>query len=104
MIMRTASPVTAGGVPPRTIERRRRTEPPAMDRQDAARAEELNNLRLALATFALQLDAFELRMSDGLLGGGAKPKTLACGRAPLQPSEGRNDCSSINSHGGRSEG
>jgi hypothetical protein len=69
MIMRTASPVTAGGVLPHTIERRRRTEPDAMDRQDTARAEELSNLKLALATFALQLDVFELRMSGGLLGG-----------------------------------
>jgi hypothetical protein len=32
-----------------------------------ARAEELDNLRLALATFALQLDAFEMRASDALL-------------------------------------
>jgi hypothetical protein len=33
-----------------------------MDHRDDQRAEELNNLRLALATFALQLDAFELRL------------------------------------------
>lgn len=32
--------------------------------RDDARAEELSNLRLALATFALQLDAFELRMRE----------------------------------------
>lgn len=32
-----------------------------------ARAEELHNLRLALATFALQLDAFEMRASGALL-------------------------------------
>jgi hypothetical protein len=32
-----------------------------MNHQDA-RAEELHNLRLALATFALQLDAFEMRI------------------------------------------
>jgi hypothetical protein len=32
-----------------------------------ARAEELDNLRLALATFAVQLDAFEMRASDALL-------------------------------------
>ena len=31
------------------------------------RAEELHNLRLALATFALQLDAFEMRASGALL-------------------------------------
>ena len=32
-----------------------------------ARADELNNLRLALATFALHLDAFEMRASGALL-------------------------------------
>jgi hypothetical protein len=31
-----------------------------MGHRDDQRAEELNNLRLALATFALQLDAFEV--------------------------------------------
>jgi hypothetical protein len=30
-----------------------------MDHRDDARAAELNNLRLALVTFALQLDVFE---------------------------------------------
>jgi hypothetical protein len=39
-----------------------------MDHRDDARARELNNLRLALATFALQIDAFEMRTS------GASPK------------------------------
>jgi hypothetical protein len=102
--MRTASPVAAGGVVPRSIERRRWVEPHATERHDVARAEELNNLRLALATFALQLDAFELRMSEGLLGGGTKPKTLTRGPSPLQPSQGRNHWSSTNSDGGRSEG
>ena len=33
-----------------------------MDHGDDQRTEELNSLRLALATFALQLDAFELRL------------------------------------------
>jgi hypothetical protein len=37
-----------------------------MNHGDDARAEELNNLRLALATFVLQLDAFEMRMHEGL--------------------------------------
>jgi hypothetical protein len=32
-----------------------------------ARAEELHNLRLALATFALHLDAFEMKASGALL-------------------------------------
>jgi hypothetical protein len=43
-----------------------RSEPqatPTGDHRDDARAEELNNLKLALATFALQLDAFEMRTS-----------------------------------------
>lgn len=35
-----------------------------------ARAEELHNLRLALATFALQLDAFEMRANGALLAAG----------------------------------
>jgi hypothetical protein len=38
---------------------------------DHARAEELNNLKLALATFALQLDVFEMRMSGTAPGGPA---------------------------------
>jgi hypothetical protein len=42
----------------------------AMIRGHDARAEELSNLRLALATFALQLDAFELQARDGLLAAG----------------------------------
>jgi hypothetical protein len=74
---------------PHAIGRHRRTEPHAVDRGDAARAEELNNLRLALATFALHLDAFELQMSEGLLGIGKRPSTFACGPALVQPSQGR---------------
>jgi hypothetical protein len=35
-----------------------------------ARAEELEHLKLALATFALQLDAFEMRTRDVLLAVG----------------------------------
>jgi hypothetical protein len=42
-----------------------RSEPQAAtgDHRDDARAEERINLKLALATFALQLDAFEMRTS-----------------------------------------
>ena len=43
------------------------------DRRDQARAEELNNLRLALATFALQLDAFEMCLCETALRAGIKP-------------------------------
>jgi hypothetical protein len=41
-----------------------------MGHEENARAEELLNLRLALATFALQLDAFEKRANGALLAGG----------------------------------
>ncbi len=37
-----------------------------MNHADDARIRELNNLRLALATFVLQLDAFEMRNHEGL--------------------------------------
>jgi hypothetical protein len=47
---------------------------PAVDHQDEARARELSNLKLALATFALQLDAFEMRMSEVPPKIGPKPK------------------------------
>jgi hypothetical protein len=36
-------------------------------RGDEARTKELHNLRVALAMFALQLDAFELRIREGRL-------------------------------------
>ena len=53
-----------------------RTEPHVTritERRDGVRAEELNNLRLALATFALQLDVFEMRASKALKAG-VKPE------------------------------
>ena len=45
------------------IARSERQETATRDHPDDARAEERNNLKLALATFALQLDAFEMRTS-----------------------------------------
>ena len=44
-----------------------------MDHPDDQRTEELNNLRLAMATFALQLDAFEVRLKDRRTQTNAKP-------------------------------
>jgi hypothetical protein len=38
-----------------------------MKHGDDARVQELNNLRLALATFVLHLDAFEMQTHEGLL-------------------------------------
>jgi hypothetical protein len=59
-----------------------RPEPSAartMGHRHDARAEELDNLRLALATFALQLDVFEMRTNESLRAG-VKPQIFA--RAP----------------------
>lgn len=73
-----------------------------MDHSNDARAKELNSLRLALATFAVQLDAFELRTRGRPLGTGAGssipvPRAgIGCG-----PAEGRNDWSSIKSPGNK---
>jgi hypothetical protein len=47
---------------------------PTRDHRDDPRAEELNKLRLALATFALQLDAFEMRTSGVALRMGMTPR------------------------------
>jgi hypothetical protein len=54
-----------------------------MDHRDDARAVELNNLRLALVTFALQLDVFESRIRSGSPGSNMEPErhgsTADCG-------------------------
>ncbi len=56
-----------------------------MNHRDDARADELDHLKLALATFALQLDAFEMR-THGLLRAAGKPGNLVpppgSGRGP----------------------
>jgi len=66
MVVWISSPVAAGGGMSSTIMDIARNEPqatPTGDHRDDARAEERNNLKLALATFVLQLDAFEMRTS-----------------------------------------
>jgi hypothetical protein len=55
-----------------------------------ARDEELHNLRLALATFALQLDAFEMRASGALLAARREASIAALRRDSLRDSEGGN--------------
>ena len=47
-----------------------------MERPDARRAEELANLKLALAAFALQLDAFEARLKRRQIKVNAEPSLL----------------------------
>jgi hypothetical protein len=88
-------PVATGGFGPAPAMDIARTEPQAIragDRLDTTRVAELNNLRLALVTFALQLDAFELRAGDGLLKAGIRPGKLQ---------RGNNDWSSIRSRGSK---
>jgi hypothetical protein len=51
-----------------------------MDRGDDARAEELNNLRLALATFAMHLDVFDMRTNPASRGNGVALRPPALGR------------------------
>ena len=58
-----------------------------MKRRDDARTEELDNLKLALATFALQLDAFEQRIRE----------------RPRDSQRGEIDWSSIKSAGSKSD-
>lgn len=75
-----------------------------MDQGNDARTKELNNLRLALATFAVQLDAFELRTGRRRLGTGAGSgipvQRASIGRGPA---EGKRDWSSIKSPGNKLE-
>ena len=52
-----------------------------MNREDDPRVEQLGQLKLALATFALHLDAFEMRTHEVLLSVG-KPVQRASRRGP----------------------
>jgi hypothetical protein len=69
----------------------------AMERGDDARAEELNNLRLALATFAMHLDVFEMRTNRGPRGRGIVLPPPAVGRGHRK----ENDWWSIRSLGSK---
>jgi hypothetical protein len=81
-----------------------------MNYPDDARAEELHNLRLALATFALQIDAFELQTRE--LQTRERPiragiKTGALGPLPRTGSSLQKedkDWLSIKSHGNKRAG
>jgi hypothetical protein len=66
-----------------------------MGREEDARAEELHNLRVALATFALQLDAFEMRANGALLAAGREASMRKASIA-VQPTNRSRD-----SEGGR---
>jgi hypothetical protein len=47
-----------------------------MNKRDDQRSQEVNNLKLELATFALRLDAFEARMRNQLTKTNAEPSKL----------------------------
>jgi hypothetical protein len=47
-----------------------------MNKRDDQLAQEVNNLKLELATFALRLDAFEARMRNQLTKANAEPSKL----------------------------
>jgi hypothetical protein len=67
-----------------------------------ARIQERDNMKIALATFALQLDAFEMRMNRARLvfGQGAGSRVPLPER--LQSLEGKYDWGSLNSAGSKS--
>jgi hypothetical protein len=72
-----------------------------MDHGEDARARELSNLRLALATFALQLDAFEMRTGDTVLAALAVAKSR--GKSQEKHGRGIRDWASIRSTGSKSD-
>jgi hypothetical protein len=72
MVVWITPPVPAGGARRALSTDTARTQPDVTrtaNRRHDARAEERNNLRLALATFALQLDTFEMRAGEALRAG-----------------------------------
>ena len=56
-----------------------------MNKRDDQRAQEVNNLKLELATFALRLDAFEARMRNQLTKD--KRRTVEAGPAGYRSCE-----------------
>jgi len=66
----------------------------AMEQGQDARARELDNLRLALATFALQLDRFEMQAGDAL---------RAPDKSAAKNTLGKSDWASIKLPGNRSD-
>ena len=80
-----------------------------MDHGEEARARELNRLRLALATFAVQLDTFELRANRVLLAADNHSAEKGFGKRDFGKEDfgkkglGKHDWPSIKSPGNRSD-
>ena len=109
MVVWISPPVPAGGGLPRTLDGYAVPDGTrTARRRHDARAEELNNLRLALATFALQLDVFEMRTRKQPFRTGTTAGTpvwpadvgYRLQRENLPTSDGKNDWS-IKSHGNK---
>jgi hypothetical protein len=72
-----------------------------MKHGENARVEELDDLKLALTTFALHLDAFEMRTKDILLKAGGPEIPVRWPDNGRGLREGSRDWRSIRSHGNR---
>jgi hypothetical protein len=89
MAARSFPPVLLGGQLQQTMGKSGRLMVGRMmGRGEDARAAELHNLRLALATFALQLDAFEMRACGALLAAGREPSIAVRRTSRPRDSEG----------------
>jgi hypothetical protein len=73
-----------------------------MNHPEDARIQERDNIKIALATFALQLDAFEMRMHRARLAFGQEAGSRVPLPERLQSSEGKYDWVSLNSAGSKS--
>jgi hypothetical protein len=73
-----------------------------MDHQEGARIQERDNMKIALATFALQLDVFEMRMNGARLAVGRGAGLRVSSPERLQSSEGKYGWGSLNSAGSKS--
>jgi hypothetical protein len=73
-----------------------------MDHPEDARIRERDNMKIALATFALQLDVFEMRMSGARLADDRRAGLRALSAERMQSSEGKYDWGSLNSVGSKS--
>jgi hypothetical protein len=73
-----------------------------MDHVEHARIRELDNLKVALATFAMQLDAFEMRMSRARFTSGRMAGVRVRSPDPWPCAEGKRDWGSPSSVGSKS--
>jgi hypothetical protein len=73
-----------------------------MHHSEDTRIQERDNMKIALATFALQLDVFEMRMNGARLAINRGDGLRFPSAEGSQPSEGKCDWGSLNSAGSKS--